>query len=58
MAEAMSFVARMGHPCGTDFKSQPFLDEHSDYRWQSAVLTDMNAGPWTAYHAGDQAPNP
>ena len=58
MAEAMSFVARMGHPCGTDFKSQPFLDEHSDYRWQSAVLTDMNAGPWTAYHAGEHAPSP
>ncbi len=58
MAEAMSFVARIGHPCGTDFKSQPFLDEHSDYRWQASVLTDMNAGPWTAYHAGEQAPNP
>jgi len=58
MAEAMSFVARIGHPCGTDFKSQPFLDQHPDYRWQASVLTDMNAGPWTAYHAGDQAPNP
>src|ERR1700733_8950826 len=58
MAEAMSFVARIGHPCGTDFKSQPFLDQHPDYRWQTSVLTDMNAGPWTAYHAGDQAPNP
>jgi hypothetical protein len=58
MAEAMSFVARIGHPCGTDFKSQPFLDQHPDYRWQASVLTDMSAGPWTAYHAGDQAPNP
>ncbi len=58
MAEAMSFVARIGHPCGTDFKSQPFLDQHPDYRWQASVLTDMNAGPWMAYHAGDQAPNP
>jgi hypothetical protein len=58
MAETMSFIARIGHPCGTDFKSQPFLDQHPDYRWQAAVLTDMNAGPWTAYHAGEQAPNP
>jgi hypothetical protein len=58
MAETMSFVARIGHPCGTDFKSQPFLDEHPDYRWQASVLTDMNAGPWTAYHAGEHAPNP
>jgi phospholipase B-like protein len=58
MAETMSFVARIGHPCGTDFKSQPFLDEHPDYRWQASVLTDMNAGPWTAYHAGEHAPEP
>jgi hypothetical protein len=58
MAEAMSFVARIGHPCGTDFKSQPFLDEHTDYRWQASVLTDMNAGPWTTYHAGEQELNP
>jgi hypothetical protein len=58
MAETMSFVARIGHPCGTDFKSQPFLDEHPEYRWQASVLEDMNAGPWTAYHAGEHAPNP
>src|SRR3984957_10258882 len=58
MAETMSFVARIGHPCGTDFKSQPFLDQHPDYRWQTPVLEDMNAGPWTAHHAGEHAPNP
>jgi hypothetical protein len=56
MAETMSFVARIGHPCGTDFKSQPFLDQHPDYRWQAPVLEDMNAGPWTTYHAGEHAP--
>jgi hypothetical protein len=56
MAETMSFVARIGHPCGTDFKSQPFLDEHPEYRWQAPVLEDMNAGPWTTYHAGEHAP--
>jgi len=58
MAETMSFVARIGHPCGTDFKSQPFLDQHPDFKWQTSVLEDMNAGPWTAYHAGEHAPNP
>ena len=58
MAETMSFVARIGHPCGTDFKSQPFLDEHTEYRWQASVLEDMNAGPWTSYHAGEHAPEP
>jgi len=58
MAETMSFLARIGHPCGTDFKAQPFLDQHPDYRWQTSVLEDMNAGPWTAYHAGEHAANP
>jgi hypothetical protein len=58
MAETMSFVARIGHPCGTDFKAQPFLDAHPEYRWQSAVLTDMDAGPWSTYHAGEHAPKP
>jgi hypothetical protein len=57
MAQMMSFVARIGHPCGTDFKSQPFLDQHPEYRWQAAVLEDMNASPWTAYHAGEHAPD-
>ncbi len=58
MAETMSFVARIGHPCGSDFKSQPFLDQHPDYRWQSSVLIDMDAGPWSTYHAGEHAPVP
>lgn len=57
MAQMMSFVARIGHPCGTDFKSQPFLDQHPEYRWQAAVLEDMNASAWTAYHAGEHAPD-
>src|SRR3984885_4842009 len=57
MTEPTTFVARIGHPCGTDFKSQPFLDQHPDYRWQAAVLEDMNAGPWTVYHAGEHAPD-
>src|SRR6202167_2254194 len=57
MAQTMSFVARIGHPCGTDFKSQPFLDQHPDYRWQAAVLEDMDSRPWSVYHAGEHAPD-
>jgi Phospholipase B len=57
MAQAMSFVARIGHPCGSNFKAQPFLDAHPEYRWQASVLLDMNAGPWTAYHAKEQDPD-
>ncbi|MGC2736811.1 MAG: C45 family peptidase, partial [Candidatus Acidiferrales bacterium] len=58
MAETMSFVARIGHPCGTDFKAAPFLEQHPEYQWQSPALTDMDAGPWTQYHAGEHNPNP
>jgi hypothetical protein len=57
MAETMSFVARIGHPCGTDFKAQAFLEQHSEYRWESAALVDMDSGPWTLYRAGEHNPN-
>src|SRR5271155_1407755 len=43
MAEQMTFVARMGHPCGTDFNATKFLQEHPEYSWQASVLGDMNA---------------
>jgi hypothetical protein len=58
MAETMSFVARIGHPCGTDFKAAPFLEQHPEYQWQTPALTDMDAGPWTPYHAGEHNQNP
>ena len=55
MAEAMSFSARMGHPCGGDFHAKQFLAAHPEYAWQSPVLRDMLAGPWTPFHAGEHA---
>jgi hypothetical protein len=57
MAETMSFVARIGHPCGKDFKAQAFLDAHPEYRWQSPILRDMDAGPWSQYHSGEHKPS-
>jgi Phospholipase B len=56
MAEAMSFVARMGHPCGADFHAKEFLAAHPEYDWQAPVLRDMPAGPWTQFHAGERTP--
>jgi hypothetical protein len=55
MAEAMSFVAHMGHPCGTDFHAKEFLAAHPEYSWESPALRDMLAGPWTEFHAGERA---
>jgi len=56
MAAKMTFVARIGHPCGSDFKAQAFLDAHPKYDWQAPALIDMDAGPWSQYHAGEHAP--
>ena len=56
MAEAMSFAARMGHPCGQDFLVAPFLASHPEYSWQSPLLHDMKAGPWTTFRSGQRGP--
>ena len=53
MAEAMSFTARIGHPCGTNFDAAKYLKQHSDYSWQAPVMQDMIAGPWTNFRSGD-----
>jgi hypothetical protein len=55
MAAAMSFRARIGHPCGADFESAAFLAAHKDYDWQAPILGDMKAGPWTTFRAGQKA---
>jgi hypothetical protein len=52
MTKAMSFVARMGHPCGKDFYAQAFLYKHPEYGWQAPLLRDMKAGPWTMFRSG------
>jgi hypothetical protein len=54
MASAMSFVARAGHPCGSDFIAASFLKAHPEYSWQAPLLRDMKAGPWTVFKAGQR----
>lgn len=54
MAAAMTFVARMGHPCGVKFDASKFLEYHPEYSWQAPVLRDMDAGPWTEFRAGER----
>ena len=57
MAQNMSFVARMGHPCGADFHAKDFLARHPEFSWQAPLLRDMIAGPWTQFRSGERAPN-
>lgn len=55
MAEAMTFIARAGHPCGTNFNATKYLAAHTEYSWQASVLHDMDAGPWTQFRTGEHA---
>ncbi len=58
MAEKMSFVAGMGHPCGLEFHAAEFLKAHPEYAWQKPLLEDMKANAWlvvAAVHSGETA---
>lgn len=57
-AEAMDFIARAGHPCGIKFDAAKFLADHPEYSWQSPVLRDMEAGPWTEFRSGEHIAQP
>jgi hypothetical protein len=54
MAKELSFRARMGHPCGSDFLAAAFLKAHPEYSWMAPALRDMKAGPWTLFKAGQR----
>ncbi len=58
MAQAMDFIARTGHPCGIKFDAAKFLNDHPEYSWQSPVLRDMDAGPWTEFRIGEHIAQP
>ncbi|MDE3169461.1 MAG: peptidase C45 [Acidobacteriota bacterium] len=55
MAEKMSFIARFGRPCGVDFDAAKFLAAHPEFSWESPVLRDLGAEPWTAFRIGEHA---
>jgi Phospholipase B len=58
MAQTMEFVARIGHPCGINFDAAKFLADHPEFSWQSPVLQDMDAGPWSDFRIGQHAQPP
>ena len=55
LAAKMTLIAHAGHPCGEDFLAKPFLAEHPEFAWQTPILRDMKAGPWTKFSSGEQA---
>ncbi len=54
MTRAMTLRARMGHPCGGDFKAASFLAQHPEFSYMKPILRDMEAGPWTTFHSAQQ----
>jgi hypothetical protein len=58
MAASMDFIARIGHPCGINFDAAKFLADHPEFSWESPVLRDMVAGPWTDFHIGQHVAQP
>ena len=55
MAAEMKFTARIGRPCGINFDAAKFLSDHPEFSWESPVLRDMVAGPWTQFQIGEHA---
>lgn len=49
MAERMSLLAAIGHPCGIDFKAAPHLRLHPEFNWQKDLLQDIDSRPWTLF---------
>jgi len=51
MAEEMSFIAAMGHPCGLHFKAADHLKRHPQFEWMKPLLRDLDSRPWTVFRA-------
>jgi len=47
MAATLSFAAAAGHACGMGFSADAHLAKHPELSWETAVLRDMPARPWT-----------
>ena len=47
----MKTWARWGHPCGTPFDAEEFLEDHPEYEWQRPYLVDYPTQPWRLFKA-------
>jgi Phospholipase B len=55
LARELSFVGRIGHPCGQVFDAARFLKAHPQYRWQQKWLRDKPLQPWTEFRSDQRA---
>ena len=47
LAARMTFTGAVGHACGMNFDAAAHLKAHPEYGWESSVLKDLPAHPWT-----------
>jgi hypothetical protein len=47
LASRMAFTAAAGHACGMDFDAAGHVKAHPEFAWESPLLRDMKARPWT-----------
>src|SRR5262249_29766004 len=47
LAANMQLWAHMGHPCGENFIGSTFYKAHPEWSWDSKLLNNMIAYPWT-----------
>lgn len=50
-AGKMSFEAALGHACGLKMKAADHLRAHPEFAWEKPLLRDLQANPWTEFHA-------
>lgn len=54
MIAKLSFVAGMGHTCGTPFDAKAFLKQHPQFKAQQPYLKDIGTGAWTIFAGSAQ----
>jgi hypothetical protein len=55
MAEKMSFSARFGNSCGTNFNKTEFCKKHIQWAMFEPYLKDRPSQPWTDFSTSDSA---
>lgn len=54
MAKNMSFSARWGSACGTEFNAKAYLEKHQQYDWMDGLVKDRPSQSWTMFTAGEK----
>jgi len=57
LAKQMSFIARFGNSCGTEFIAHNFCEKHRQWKYLEPYLNDRVSQPWTKFNIYKQRLN-